>query len=128
MRLLNSGSAMLDRYNAAQGETVTVYVDGTSVDVTAVISAPMAGFDLGSGGQVRSWRPTDFLIAREDLVLNGVEFEPRPGMRIERTVRGQVVPFEVRPDDDGRCFDNSDSVTRAMLRIHAKEIYGTEDE
>jgi hypothetical protein len=111
----------------SDGEPVVFCFDNERIDIAqAIIGETPIGFDFGQGGMLQSWQTTDFLIAREDLVLFGREVVPEPGMRIFRTIRGQTVPFEVRPVEDGRCYRNSDAVTREMLRIHTKEIVGTE--
>ncbi len=65
----------------------------------------------------------DWLVLREDLVLDGEAFEPARGDRIIETIKGVDHIWEVGSpaDSDEPPFRNSDPEGVA-LRIHAKEV------
>jgi hypothetical protein len=121
--MLASGSAWLDTVCKEQISQTIVIEHGaaTSGNVSATVGATLVGFDLGNG-IVQSWQTTDFLIKADDFVVGSVETLPCLGMRINRTISGNDVQFEVLNADDGRCYRYSDDATRTMLRVHTREI------
>ena len=99
--MLDRASRFLDRkLSAMESETVRVRLGAASVRVSAVIGRSEIG--SGSGGAKPTWNAVDFLIAQADLILGGHVVQPTPGMKIERTVDGRTVTYQVLNDDSGR--------------------------
>lgn len=74
--------------------------------------------DPGGGSVV--WGDRDYLIAVADLAQGGVPFEPERGDRIEETIAGTKVTFEVLAplaEPEKRYSD----ATRLLWRIHTKQ-------
>lgn len=100
MSLLDDGASwLLAQTQAAAGKSAT-YIRGSSrTSVTVVRRSRGERIDDGNGIPV--------VVRRHSIVIASAELEhePRPGDRIEETVAGSLVTWEVLPPEDGEpCF------------------------
>lgn len=62
----------------------------------------------------------DYLIAVDDLSIDGEPFEPEEGDVIRETINGQAVSFEVTSEAAGDCWTYSDQ-SRRDYRVHTQQ-------
>lgn len=113
--------AALRATSRLQGGAIVYRRAGKQVSLTSCFGKTL--FDVqDKNGIVTAWESADFLVAAENLVLNGVKFEPQRGDRIERTVESRQLEYEVMgPAAGHEAFRYSDP-QRLVLRIHTKLI------
>lgn len=102
------------------GVPVTYRRGTESVDLTATVGESVVEVADESGFLVRE-ELRDYLIDAADLVLSGVQVEPRKGDRIEETIDGALHVHEVRAPAQEPVFRHSDRA-RTRLRVHTKLI------
>jgi len=103
--------------------TVTYRREGFTVEVPATVAATEFEVDDGFGIIVKQ-QMQDYLIAAEDLVLDGQQVLPEPGDDILDASSGTVQVYEVTPLGREQHFRFCDPAQKT-LRIHVKHI-GTE--
>jgi hypothetical protein len=122
MNLLAQGEQWLaDKQARFASELVTYARSEASVDVRATIGR--AEFDVtDASGALLRVQMQDFIIATEDLALDGEPVEPRPGDRITKG----ITIFEVSSPGPGvDCWQWAEN-ERIRRRIHAKQVGTTE--
>jgi len=119
--LMETGTAwFLDQLITHASETVTYKRGVNSVSVSAGIAETEADTLTEQGIQIQI-RMNDFLIKVDDLIILAVKITPLTGDKIERTVNGKTVTYEVLKLADEKEFRESDRFG-TVFRIHTKEI------
>lgn len=117
--LLKRGSFWLDRQRKLHASEERLYVRGDR-SLIAAASKGKSTFDVAeASGVMTRLDTTDWLIAAEDLTLDGVRLTPRPGDRIIEGELASGVVYEVMGIPGGDCWRWSDN-HRRTLRIHTK--------
>lgn len=125
--MLSAGQAALVRRQqqaAVTGETVTYARGAERVDLTNKAWCGRTLFSRSpqeAGGAAVVWGDRDYLIPVADLVLGGTAVTPKRGDRIEETVGGTVVTFEVQSPLAEPEWRYSDQ-TRTVYRVHTKKV------
>lgn len=115
----NAIKAMTDTLRDAAGVAVTYSRGEHSVEITAVVGHTDVEMEDDRGSRMVS--PTrDYLIAADELILDGSETEPEDGDRIVQVVGATRYTYELSPLMD-RCWRYSDS-GGDTLRCHTLEI------
>lgn len=119
--LLTQGSELIDRTRRAHLSRTVVYRRGDdSVEVAATIGS--TAFERADEySVVHRIESRDFLIATEDLVLDGLTVLPKPGDRITETGSTSVHEYEVMAPGGEPAWRYSDP-QRLTLRIHTKFV------
>lgn len=126
MTLQDRGIAMKNRLQPAAAGVAITYFRGPNPGVE--IAGAIVGFGADettapAGGKARlDWAKREYLIPREKLILDGDPAEPRPGDRIEQTVNGVCLRFEVAPRGDGSCWRWSDEETQTRYRVYTVQV------
>lgn len=120
MGLLARGQTWLtDTLLSTEGVSVTIRRGGTSTTgVTAIVGKTEAIEDRGDGVQIES-QSRDYLIKVAAYKIGGVPVEPQSGDRIEESIAGGTVVYEVLPfagEPKSRYFDRA----HVTWRIHTK--------
>ncbi|MGD8453653.1 MAG: hypothetical protein PVJ57_17715 [Phycisphaerae bacterium] len=119
--LLERGAAWLSRQRTQHCASLVTYEDhGSRVDVRATVGRT-AFEQVDEFGVVHRTESRDFLIAAEDLVLDGAVVLPRGGARIREPAGGQTFVYEVMAPGGEPPWRYSDAFRRT-LRIHTKHV------
>jgi len=101
--------------------TVTYRRGADSVQVAATVGETVFRLVEDYGAQVRVVR-RDYLIAADDLALNGQRVLPEAGDRIEETDGDRVFVYEVMGPGGGEPDWRYSDPYRRTLRIHTKHV------
>lgn len=119
--LLKTGLAWLSDQLKEHNSRPVVYARGEqTVTIQAVIGKTEYEKRQRDGVQIKV-RSRDFIIQRDDLILNGSQIEPRTGDHIFETDGGIVYKYQLLPIDDKNNFSEPDPF-RIGYRIHAKYV------
>jgi hypothetical protein len=119
--MLRDGAAWLaDQRRAFMSRTVTYQRGQDEVDLPATIGQTVFNLTDEYGATIRHVT-RDFLIAAEDLVIDGAFVEPRRGDRIRETTAGVTFVHEVIGMGGESAWRYSDR-DRTTFRIHTKQI------
>jgi len=91
------------------------------VSVRAVVGRSLLKLDDGYGGIRMVWTDRDFLIAAEDLILDGARTLPQRGDQIEQIIDGTKHIFEVLAPGNEPEWRWSDP-HQTILRIHTTKL------
>ena len=101
------------------GVTVTVSRDGDTCSPKAIPAS--AQWEMVDGdGIPTGTRPQDFLIATDDYAPGGTAVDPAHGDKIEMTISGSSVAFDVVDGPEGLPFRPMDPA-RTQLRVFTVE-------
>lgn len=126
MGLLNDASpwlASMMQAAASPDGTITFVRGDTRVDLTGlawVAGGPTARRNPGENGPSVEWSERDYMIPVADL--GG--YEPRKGDKIEETVDGVVLKWDVLPANGEPAARHSDH-ERTVWRVHTKRAKGS---
>lgn len=120
--LIESGVGWLKDKLKAHASRQVVYRRGTSeASVRAVVGRSLLKLDDGYGGIRMVWTDRDFLIAAEDLILDGARTLPQRGDQIEQIIDGTKHIFEVLAPGNEPEWRWSDP-HQTILRIHTTKL------
>lgn len=108
---------MASRLKEVVGVAATYKRGANQVTLTAVPGKSLLRFDSGYGQTKVSWTDADFMIARADLTLGGIQVEPAKGDIIETG----GAKYEVMAPGGEPAWRWSDS-SRVFYRVHAKKV------
>lgn len=116
--LLKRGERWLaDKQTKLTSETVTYVVSVASVGVSATIGRSTFDVEDVNGLQI-SVETIDFIIPFDELVIDGLAYEPQPGNRVEWDGRR----YEVSSPGPGLPHWKWDGEFRSRYRIHTKFV------
>ena len=119
--VLKNGLAWLTgQLRSHASETVTYARGYDSVDVPAVFGRKLLRIADETGIRVE-WTDMDFLIAAEDLAIDGERLEPQRGDIVHIDMPYDTQSFEVMPFGSEPAWHWADP-HQTMYRIHAKHI------
>ncbi len=119
--VLEKGLAWLDAMNRLHRSVpVTYRRDGRSVTLPATVGKTSFHY-ARDAGPFESFESRDYIVAANDLALDGQPFLPRPGDRIVEAEGGMVFLYEVMSLEDEPPFRWCDPYRRT-LRIHTKYV------
>lgn len=122
MDLLQAGAERLAAVLRKSASRPVTYCRGTHrVAVHATVSRKVLDA-ITANGTVVTIERWDFLVAAEELAINGQKITPQPGDTLRETLGGVTRVYEVgNPVAGSDCYTFSDS-SRIILRIHTKRI------
>lgn len=127
MSLMTRATAALVRRQqqaAVSGNAVTYARGAERVDLTNKAWCGRTLFrrnPLDVSGAAVVWGDRDYLIPVADLVIGGIAVTPKRGDRVEETIGGVVVTFEVVTPPNEPEWRYSDQ-GRAVYRVHTKKV------
>lgn len=107
--------ALAGRLGASAAETVTISNGVHSVSLSATIGRSTRQAEDASGTGFVEVEFTDFIVKASALILDSVQVQPSPGMRVTWGARTYAV---TPPTPQEQCFRFSDS-HRTLIRIHS---------
>jgi len=114
-RIAEALSHLDQRRRALASRTVRYVHYGIGIDIDATPArSELAG--LGLGDAIIETFQRDYIVATEDLTINGVAFTPEPGDVIE----DQDERYEVLPDRSAAW--RPCEPTGSLLRIHTRRV------
>jgi hypothetical protein len=127
MSLRSRAADFMNRATAqAAGVTIsyTRLAGGTAVTITDAVAGRSSQVSTTGPGDIKSrvdFTERDYLIPVASLIQNGTAFEPIEGDRVEETINGTLYRFEVKPADNLKAWDWSDT-GRTRVRIRTKRV------
>lgn len=120
--MLDDGLAWLAGKLKTHTSRPIVYRRGADeVTVEAIVGRTLLKLDDGYGGVRMEWTDRDFLIAPEDLILDGQRTLPKRGDQIWETHDGKTLVYEVLAPGSEPEWRWSDPHCK-LLRIHTKQV------
>ena len=121
MGLIESGLQWLgEQRRKADGLAVT-YLRGEDSCAISDAVIDIGELQLMDGSVIRTIETREYLIAPEDLVLGGVQAEPKRGDRITE-VRGNVTLVQEVMELPGFPAWNYEDPARSLLRVRTKKV------
>jgi len=109
-----------DQRTAHLSRSVTYVRGAETVELSATPGNTLYEVMDESGATVQA-KATDFIVAADDLVLNGVKATPQIGARIRMAAGDQTLVFEVLDLAGSGHYRPADPYGTA-LRIHTKQV------
>ncbi len=118
--MLQTGSAWLEAQRHLHLSHPVLYARGGQVvELKATVGQTPFEVDVEHGVETRESR--DYLIRAQDLVLEGQQTTPARGDRINETVDGAVLSFEVMAPGEEPPWRYADP-GHLTLRVHTKAV------
>lgn len=119
-RITNAAAWLSARLADSAGDTITITRGETSVSVTATRRRAFQRIQ-DAEGLTQVVVADDFLVTVAELATAGLD--PRPGDRIQATVGGVAVKWQLADQDDRPAVEWWDQA-KTMLVLHTKRIEG----